>query len=396
MYGNLQEVFDKYLEVKPDQNLYETMKAFRISWAQKNDEHIDYLGDSLIGCYRIIFSTQDEDVFYGILGLDKIHIQKELWNVKGIFKEMKVVSNGFYLTCVYLMHMYTNNTAISNKLREDAVREIFYIMSYKMLSSLNTWFFKYPVDISIAKAVNERMTLKFLVKRYGNWQSVIAYKAEDVLPKGIHEDRIADMKRAEDATRVISDIQTKYRDMYKNHYSVLIKVQEQNERINSSTLIVEHEDNVGIKDITNRPDLYVEYVKSIVEYPQSFVNVDLCLVISSLFKAFKDNQLIEFVNWFSAEKIKDKEWYIEKSIVNCLGYLTTKKITSDFIPRMYEIMVILKSYYLSSNIRNDDIKKMKKDLQKMTNSALKRCNTAARTNLGIALIIYIFLRSLYK
>lgn len=397
MYSNLNDVYDQYLHLKIDQELFESLKTFRISWAQKNEEHIDYLGDSLIGCYRIVFSVLDEDVFYrDILGLDKDILQKELWNVKGIFKEMKVASNAFYLTCVYLMHLYTNNRSISNKLREEAVREIFYIMSYKMLSSLNTHFFKIPTDISIAKAVNERMSLKFLVKRYNNWQNVIAYKAEDVLPKGIHEDRVRDLKKAEDATRIISDIQTKYRDMYKNHASVLYDVIGKNEKIKSSTLIIENEESTNIKDIVNRPDLYIEYVKSIMNYQHSFVNHDLCLLVSGVFKAFKDNQIIQYVSWFSNEQLKNKEWYVEKSIITCLNYLTSKNITGDFIPRMYEIILILKSYLSSSNIKDNDTKKLKKELQKLSGSALMRCNSSAKTNLGIAIIIYIFLRSLYK
>lgn len=397
MYTTLQEVYDQYLKVKPDSNLLSNIKMFRIAWAQKNDEHIAYLGNSLIGSYRIIFSTLDENTFFeALLGLDYKEIQQELYNVKGIDKNMKTISNCFYLTCVYLMYLFTNSKYLSDKQRVEGVKEVFYVMSYKMLSSLNTHYFKYPIDESVAKAINERMTLKFLVKRFDNWQNVIDYKSEDVLKKGIHENRISDMSNADDATRVISDIQTKYRDMYKNHFAVLLEVNQQNERITSSSLITKTEDGEGIKDIVNRPDNYINYLKSIINYPNSFINQDLVYVVMSLFKGVDEQQMFTFLKYLSQEEIKEKDWIVETTIISSLEYLISKKRTKDFVKYMYEILLILKSYYSSSNTRNQDNKKLKKILQDLVKKSVKRANGSVCSKLSIASIIYIFMRSAMK
>ena len=397
MYTTLQEVYDQYLKVKPDSNLLSNIKMFRIAWAQKNDEHIAYLGNSLIGSYRIIFSTLDENTFFeALLGLDYKEIQQELYNVKGIDKNMKTISNCFYLTCVYLMYLFTNSKYLSDKQRVEGVKEVFYVMSYKMLSSLNTHYFKYPIDESVAKAINERMTLKFLVKRFNNWQNVIDYKSEDVLKKGIHENRISDMSNADDATRVISDIQTKYRDMYKNHFAVLLEVNQQNERITSSSLITKTEDGEGIKDIVNRPDNYINYLKSIINYPNSFINQDLVYIVMSLFKGVDEQQMFTFLKYLSQEEIKEKDWIVETTIISSLEYLISKKRTKDFVKYMYEILLILKSYYSSSNTRNQDNKKLKKILQDLVKKSVKRANGSVCSKLSIASIIYIFMRSAMK
>lgn len=397
MYTTLQEVYDQYLKVKPDSNLLSNIKMFRIAWAQKNDEHIAYLGNSLIGSYRIIFSTLDENTFFeALLGLDYKEIQQELYNVKGIDKNMKTISNCFYLTCVYLMYLFTNSKYLSDKQRIEGVKEVFYVMSYKMLSSLNTHYFKYPIDESVAKAINERMTLKFLVKRFDNWQNVIDYKSEDVLKKGIHENRISDMSNADDATRVISDIQTKYRDMYKNHFAVLLEVNQQNERITSSSLITKTEDGEGIKDIVNRPDNYINYLKSIINYPNSFINQDLVYIVMSLFKGVDEQQMFTFLKYLSQEEIKEKDWIVETTIISSLEYLISKKRTKDFVKYMYEILLILKSYYSSSNTRNQDNKKLKKILQDLVKKSVKRANGSVCSKLSIASIIYIFMRSAMK
>ena len=397
MYTTLQEVYDQYLKVKPDSNLLSNIKMFRIVWAQKNDEHIAYLGNSLIGSYRIIFSTLDENTFFeALLGLDYKEIQQELYNVKGIDKNMKTISNCFYLTCVYLMYLFTNSKYLSDKQRIEGVKEVFYVMSYKMLSSLNTHYFKYPIDESVAKAINERMTLKFLVKRFDNWQNVIDYKSEDVLKKGIHENRISDMSNADDATRVISDIQTKYRDMYKNHFAVLLEVNQQNERITSSSLITKTEDGEGIKDIVNRPDNYINYLKSIINYPNSFINQDLVYIVMSLFKGVDEQQMFTFLKYLSQEEIKEKDWIVETTIISSLEYLISKKRTKDFVKYMYEILLILKSYYSSSNTRNQDNKKLKKILQDLVKKSVKRANGSVCSKLSIASIIYIFMRGAMK
>lgn len=397
MYNTLQEVFNQFLKAKPDNVLLNNIKMFRCGWAQKNDEHISYLGNSLIGSYRIIFSKLDESMYFEqILGMNFKDVEQELWKINGIDKNMKTISNCFYLTSVYLMHLFTNSKYLSEKARLDGVKEVFYIMSYKMLSSLNTHYFKYTITEAEANAVNERMTLKFLVKRFDNWQNVIDYKSLDVLPKGIHQHRVRDMATAEDATRIISDIQTKYRDMYKNHFAIMLEVKEANEKIVSSSLITKTEDGEGIKDLVSRPDNYIHYLKSIINVPNSFIMHDLVYIIVSVFKSIDEQQLFTFLQILSEEEIPEKDWIIETSIISSLEYLTTKKKTKDFIKYLYEILLILKSYYSSSNTKNQNNKKLKNILQKLVKKHIRRINNSMCNKLVIAVIVYLFLRSCYK
>ena len=169
-YKTLDEVYDIFLKKEIGNELYLALKFFRINWTQKSDDYIEFLGNNLTGVQPIRFSTLDEQTFYNILNVDHDSLQKELYKVKGINKDFRTISNATYLTLVYLMHKFSITRELDNKTKEDAVKELYYIFCYKVISSLNSHYFKYNIDVSIAKAINERMTARYLVKRFNSWQ----------------------------------------------------------------------------------------------------------------------------------------------------------------------------------------------------------------------------------
>ena len=116
----------------------------------------------------------------------------------------------------------------------------------------------------------------------------------------------------------------------------------------------------------------------------------------SLFKGVDEQQMFTFLKYLSQEEIKEKDWIVETTIISSLEYLISKKRTKDFVKYMYEILLILKSYYSSSNTRNQDNKKLKKILQDLVKKSVKRANGSVCSKLSIASIIYIFMRSAMK
>ena len=396
-YKTLDEVYDIFLKKEIGNELYLALKFFRINWTQKSDDYIEFLGNNLTGVQPIRFSTLDEQTFYNILNVDHDSLQKELYKVKGINKDFRTISNATYLTLVYLMHKFSITRELDNKTKEDAVKELYYIFCYKVISSLNSHYFKYNIDVSIAKAINERMTARYLVKRFNSWQEIFEYKTNDMFGRGVHAKRIVSGS-TDDITRVISDIQTKLRDLFKNNYAVFMEVMEQNERIASSSLLTENEDGEAIRDLSKRKDYYIDYIKSIVILPNDFINHDLAEVISSVYKSINHKKLLEVLKYISENYQKDKYWdkMIEDSMINFLYYLDKKGIKDNYVKQLYEAINILKGYFAAQKVNDKVIKELKKDLPKKIKSIVNISNTVVLMNLSSAVLVYVLCRSFFN
>lgn len=397
MYSDIHELMENFKPAKTfDENFYNLLRSFRLSWAQKSDDYIEFLGNNLTGVYPIRFSIQDEEILYNdIYGIDQKEFQQEVYKVKGIDKNLRTISNATFILLMYTAHMYTNGPkSMSTKLREDAVKEAYYVFIYKVISSRTAHYFKYNVDISIAKAVNERMTNKYLIKRFNSWQEVFEYKTLDLLKGGIHYKRMVNFS-TDDCGRVISDMYTKMNDVFKNNYQVLLEVKEANERIQSTSLITQREDDEGIKDITKRDDNYSNYIKGIITSKADFINVEIAELVAGSLNNITGNDLILALNVVTELDHLVIDPKVDTILVNSIEYLTRKKLNRDFIKNLYEIVITLSSFWKSSNFRDRQCKEVKEYFLKLVKSTLKRKVKTIAINVCVAIIVYIVIRGLF-
>jgi hypothetical protein len=394
-YQDFDELFNSVCPwVQFDENRYNLLKGFRLSWAQKSDDYIEFLGNNLTGVYPIRFSQQDEDLLYELYGLNQKEFQSEIYKVKGVDKNMRTISNSTFILLLYTAHKFTISKSLPEKIKEDAVRECYYIFIYKVISSRTAYYFKYNIDVSIAKAINERMTNKYLIKRFNSWQEVFEYKALDILSKGIHYQRMKNFD-VNDSGRIISDLYTKMNDIFKNNYAVFMEVKDANDRIYSSSLIKQGEDGEKIGDITNRSDTYSTYIKTIISNQVDFINLELLELVVSTLKNISLNDTNELLQEISKINHIELDPYIDKIFVASIEYLIRKKLNKDFIKNLYIIISTLGAYWKSSNFKQKECKEVKKYFFEFTKKNIKRKNKTIIVNSTIAIIIYIALRGLY-
>lgn len=392
MYKSFKEVFDKHGLTNVDLKTYQKLKAFRLSWAQKGPEYIDFLGSKLTGVHPIRFSTRDEDMFFvDIFNLDQPELTVDLWNTKGVDKNMKVSSNPFYITIMYLMHLTVNSNDLG-KNKEDMLRELSYIFSYKVISSLFTHYFKYQVDTSIALSVNERLSNKFIIKKVNNWQEVFEYRALDILPKGLHYTKLFKLS-TDDSNKIISDMQGRLRDMLKNIYLVLIDVIENKDKLVSRSNIEMTDDGASIKESTNRPDRYVKYLLSIINNYSDFIDDDMIYLLNNSYKNISSKDIYTTLEYISTTDFKYKNQMIEDIVVISMEYLNTKGIRSDYNKHMLDVIKYLKGYYISSSVKNKTIIDMKKTLLEMIKKLPVAKVSWNYTGLVTFVMIYMFIRS---
>lgn len=390
---------DHFKHITFDDEFYRKIQKFRIGWVNKSDIYVDFLGSNLLGVHPIRFSNVDEDLwFVDTLGIDVTSFKYDVYNLTAIDKTRTVSSNVVYISIVYLMHKFINATKMRKKLN-DILEELYYVFAYRAMGSLMSWYFKFDTDEAIAKAVYERLSNKFLIKKLGSWNAVFEYRSGDVkLPKGLHAKRLTSLKTV-DAERAIADLQGRLRETVKNIYEVLIDVRDKNERVRSTTLIEKGDDGDGIRDQADNPSKYINYMYSIVNSQNDFVDNDIIYLLSKNIKNLDEKNLTLTLKYLANEvdvNQNDKDNFIAVTIESAISYLRIKNITSEYNKHMLDIMEYLKNYWSSSSVKNKEIKKTKKYLFNLTNQATGKRTKWLLSTISISVMLYIFIRSVHR
>lgn len=394
MYNDLKDLYEHYFKLKFDKALIANLKLFRISWAQKDDEYIEFLGGNTLGTQSIRFSIKDDEgLIVDTLNMDINMLSYDITNTKGITKGRAAETNVIYQTLVYLMYGFASNKSLSTKDKEEALRECYYIFAYKKFSSLMFHYFKFPTDESIAKAVYEKLSNKFLIKKLGSWQKVFEYRAKDLLPGNIHFSRLQNYDTSE-AIRVILDLQTKLNDMFKNIYAVTIDVTNNNERVVSDSLITKIQDEEGIKDVTNNPDKYNRYILSIIHSPNDYAKFDLANLICSQSVKITTQLFYNFLLKITELPNSTLTTIANVSSIKSIEALTAKGITKDYNKHILQVIDITKIKFTNLKGADRDIEKIKKLLEKeFIKFAPKSKYVAGLVSMSV--LVYTFVRCLY-
>lgn len=395
MYGSLEELYSSYFSRPFDQSLLNDLRMFRINWAQKEDIYIEFLGGNTLGTQAIRFSIKDDEMLIvDTLNMDITSLSYDITNTKGITKGRAAETNVIYQTLVYLMHGFIKSSKLNNKLKEEALKECYYIFAYKKFSSLMFHYFKYPTEEAIAKAVYEKLSSKFLIKRLNNWQEVFEYRAKDILPNGIHGRRLMDYD-TDDAIRIILDLQTKLNDMFKNVYSVTVQVANSNERIVSDSLFTTIDGNEDLKTITNAPDRYIKYIKSIINSKNDFVKYDLTHLVAEQFNKLVTSTFYNYLISITELDQKTLDILTNVAIIETIETLANKGIIKDYHKHILEVISIIKQKYSNGKYDSKDCKQLKKILEKQFCKLNPKASyVASRAAIGV--IMYTFIRCFYK
>ena len=398
MYKDIKDVFKIYLkDTKYNTGLYLKIKDFRLGWTVKSSEYTEFLGGVLLGIHNIRFSSRDEEIlFTEILNIDANNLRSDIYQVKGINPNWKVSSNHTYLTLLYLMHAFLTEGTLSKSNLVDVIKELYYIFAYKTMSSLVSHGFKHNVKESIAKATYEKLSNKYIIRRVGSWQGVFEYRAQDVLPpNGLH---IKALKKftTEDAMSMANDIQGRIRDMFKNIYSVMMTVINEGSSINDTTLNNDTDEESTIKDITNRSDLYITNINTIINKSNDFIKDDIITLISSTLPNLDDDALRNALYYISKHYDQSKDDYVIKIITNDIDYLNTNGYTTEYLNDIVDILYKLKGYWNSSRVTNKEIPYIKKEVSKIVTKSIKFKTKWVITTVSTGVILYIFVRSVIK
>lgn len=401
---SLLDVIEQYITKDDiDVNFLGKIKRYRLQWGSKDEKYIEFLSSGLVGVHSIRFSDKDEDMLYkDVFGIDKNTIQQEFYKVPGINKSFVVSSNATNILLVMFMSLVWNSK-LNEKLKIEAMIDLYHIFCYKQIGSMYSHYFKYEVNISKAKAVFETLTEKFLLKKLGTWEDVFNHQAISILPpKGYASQKI---KRAstDDVVKVINDLYSRLKSLIKNLYAKVKEFDDSEyEKIGSSSLhnILEDGDGAadGLKAMTDNANSYINYIRSIFNHPHDFIKEDYVKLILSLNKNADKNKFKDVLQYISEHEIDidpDRD-YIRGILEASFNYLASKGISSDYKRKMLDCLKLLNGYFKASKVTDPNLKMSKSVLEDIVAEAINGTTKWVVVPLVLCLCLYIFLRAVVK
>lgn len=363
--------------------IYRKVLLFKIELLQKNYDFMMFISSNLTGVYNAVFSQLDTDRYFSLFSISEKKLLMKTNALPDITPEWKVSTNPLYLINIYLIHKFS----LSNyKKKDEAIMVLFEIMSYKILTSILYNFYTTKLSIDEAKAVFEKLSYKFLIKKLGGWDAVVKYKAELVLKNGTYYDNVMRMQTL-DAIATINAIQTSYKSLIKYIASITHDKNAVRDKISSSSIIEDTSEGKMIKDMANS-SVYINYLNSIIKFENDFINNGLIKIVISKIKNVDYDNVRNTLIYISRNEQDFK--FLESIIESSLGYLNSK---NENFNSGLNYIVSLKGFWSSGN---PNLKDVKNKIKEISFKATGRKTDWILNSTTITVICYIFVRAITK
>ena len=396
-YSDIEAFFKTYIDLDKDKSIFEKIKKFRLEWAVKridnNYTNLDFLSGITMGVQNIRFSKQDESrLTNDIFNIDIDKMQEDFYRVEGIVKEFKVASNVLYQLLLYIIRH-----VLVNKLPIEYLYETYYIMAYKMISSLLVVRFDYNLDPRVANAVAERMTEKFKLKELGSWQKFFEYRATFLLPESKNGVRLINSYSASTAMLVVADLQVNIRSTVNRLFSLIVDTNNEDLSISTDSLMKMENEEVVLSNLKS----YGRYSKVVLDKISTGDFIDdnyiyLITEVSSNLQPIPFKTVLDNIVTNSLEDFKEIETIVNDVLRTSLNYLMRTDSIGSMDSNILSVLKSLKSFYSSSTVRDPVVVELKEMSLKLVTKSTTIKTSWMLSAMNINLILYIVLIALVK
>ena len=397
--GEIKAVFEKLCShLEPNEKLAKQLREFRVAFMTKNPEHMAFFGGNLTGVQVVRFTPKDRDKFFSDICLvDEYELEEELCKTSEIKAEWKVSSDALNHMCMWLIHIY-NTSELNEKVKHAAMMEIGLILYYRFLTSVLYRFFPYPADPALAEAVYAQMSNKYGIKQYGNWQTLLEVRVADLIDKNsIHYRTLLNYDNDKDIIYLINGSQGRIKDIMKNIASLFAQVKQKGTRVRTSTMLLEHDGDMILKDKTQGLQKYSQYMHSIITDQSSFIKYEIIDILEKIVPTAPPKLLEQVLIWCSNNySYVNKDMVrvmIDKVILHSFSYLENNRTVYKASSDLPNLISRLKGSYSSSRSSDKlllDIRETVEYVIKLTDVTKNNVVVAA---LRTALMLYIVIRA---
>lgn len=394
---------DIFKEVVFDKKLAAAFYQFQVGFVNKNEEHMYFFGGNLLGVQVVRFTPSDYNKFFDeVLGIDVDALIERIKNCSSINSEWKVSSDEFNLTCFYCTHRFLTSRYLVDVMKYRAAKDTMLIYQYKVMASLLSHYFKYPADPQIAQATYAALSNRYLIKRLGSWSAVFSYRADEIVKEdGLHDNILRKFNDDTAIINAVNDTQGRVRDMVKNIFAEIKKIEVSGEKITTNTITdLTLDGNEIIKDKINGPDTYSKYIISVMSDQYTFIKEELFSIVVQAMPGLNSRMFRATLEWMSVESHGpnriEVEHFIRIILLYTIDYLykhgSLLKQTRDLVA----LTINIRNLYLASRSTDIELKEVRDLGFKLIRLVNKDLGESSLSTVRTAIILYICLRAFTK
>jgi hypothetical protein len=343
---------DLFKNVKFDSGLYKKIMYKDITFITRNDDHKNFFGGQVVGCYPIYYGLADQEGFFvDLFDISFADAQKATKSITTINQTFKISSDTINLVIMYVAYRFYSSKDVSHSDKEKYVLSILDYFNYRTLAVLVSNYFTYPISENEAVSLFERLSNRYIIKNVKNWREYCQYRS-----KKFYESRFIDIfktfKNDKDLVDGINDLFKRTKDMLLNIYREFIDMSENEKSLGSrKTSVKDIEGNDVLADRSNTPETYYNYLLGTLSDGNSFIKEEIVDAVSNIVKTVEYDDFKEFLlrmlDYTHAKKDNFKEVtdFMHDVISSAIEYL----MENDYIIREHHNLLYVMDK-VSSNI----------------------------------------------
>ncbi|EPP6714846.1 hypothetical protein ACT4KH_004784, partial [Salmonella enterica subsp. enterica serovar Chester] len=205
----LRKAFDSvFNKLVIDRKLASKLRHY-VSGILSREGNVEWLGSNLLGVHSIRFFDSDRNrLFDEVINIDEDYLSELIKESHSINTDWQVAGDTYNLTIVYLLHLMIPKFGDKEILA--AAIDLVTILQFKFYSSIYYHFFPKPVDLPAAEAAYSMLSMKFDIRRLGNWGLHMAERATYFCsPEYPNYDAVKRFDAPDMVLRYITDLNTR-------------------------------------------------------------------------------------------------------------------------------------------------------------------------------------------
>lgn len=391
---SLRKVFDDiFKKVTFDKRLATKIRLY-VASVFGRDGNVEWFGSNLLGVHNIRFYDTDRNrLFDQILEIDEDYLEASITQTKTIDSNWKVAADTFNLAITYMVHRMYDKFA--DKDIYNAAVDLVKLLQFKFYSSIYFHFFPKPVDMPAAEATYSMLSLKFDIRRLGNWGAHLTERAEYFVSKECpHYINVKAFTHPAMVIRFVTDLNTRTKQTVKDYYGVLDTVRRNNSRVltQDSKILLDGEsiirDQVTAFSTAKQTLIDASYDVNNF-YKEELAKVALEMVPKASPVALKA-VLVYMARLPLGSQRTEAESIMEDALAHAFDLIVVNRINFKDVATLLNRM---RALYQSSKSQNEYVLSLRKRIEKIVKRETHLTHDAALAAVRNALLLYFLIRA---
>jgi hypothetical protein len=390
-----------------DRKFIQRIQTYRMTFANKNDDHVAFFGGNLMGVQDVRFTKTDRlEWFANILDIDDISLQEELYTLSTLVPDptkIRFVSTDVMnLSCLWMVHaIHASKLSAADK--HQGIIDTLLILEYKFITSILAYWFPHRADEAVAVATYARLPKKYKLKELGSWGALLNYRAEATIASDSPHVKNKTVERFDDDLNIIymvNDIQGRIKGYLKNIRDVFEIVRRDPSALirSTSNTSLNIDGEVVVKNRKNVYSTYRRYLEEVMSDRNSFIIPELAEIVAGVMPKLPYHNMQQCLEYISknSSKLKGDPLVVklaDLTLEHLFDFIASNRnsISTRDIPGLLNKLCNL---YKASRANNDLLLGMREVGEKVVRKAVKTKNNNLVSSIRTGVVLYIVARTI--